>query len=182
VNGVEKKFTINYMHLKKLLIQHVLYHDIKDIKKIFRGIIMNTEIKLKFKKIYEDSQLPTQGYEDDVGLDLYVHHIEDCDNYIKIYTGIAVEPEKGIYILLLPRSSTCKKGLMLYNNCGVIDNGYRNEILGILYKTNDFKKLPKKGDRLLQLIPQHQSLIKFEEVDELSDTNRGVGGFGSTGE
>ena len=138
-------------------------------------------MKLKIKKIYEDSQIPTQAYKDDVGLDLYVHHIEDCGNYIKVYTGIGIEPEENVYHMLLPRSSTCKKGLILYNNCGIIDNGYRNEILGIFYKSKDFKELPVQGDRLLQLIPQQQLLIELEETETLTDSERGKDGFGSSG-
>ena len=134
----------------------------------------------KIKKVYKNSQLPTKKIDRDAGYDLYIHHIEEYENFIKVYTGIAINPEIGFWHMLTPRSSIYKKGLMLYNSIGVIDNLYTGEIIAILLKTNDFKELPKIGERLVQLIPMKQYLIEFEEVDELSETERGSGGFGST--
>ena len=157
-------------------------HNMKDFKKVFRGIAMSERftISTRIKKLYEDSQLPSKGSEEDAGYDLYVHRIEDNGKFIKVYTGVAIEPDVGFYYMLAPRSSTHKKGLLMSNNLGIIDNNYRGEIIGIFDKTNRFEKIPEIGDRLMQLIPQQQIWVEFEEVDELSETDRGSGGFGST--
>lgn len=139
-------------------------------------------MQVKIKKLFDDSQLPTKGHLTDTGYDLYVHRVEDSGNFIKIYTGVAIQPESGYWFMLAPRSSSHKKGLSLYNNIGIIDNSYTGEIVGVFYKTKDYKELPKKGDRLLQLIPQELIQAEFVEADQLSETERGDGGFGSTNE
>lgn len=138
-------------------------------------------IPVKIKKLFPDAKVPTSDNEGNAGYDIYVHRIEDCGNYLKVYSGIAIEPEVGIYMMLVPRSSAHKLGLTLYNNLGIIDNSYRGEIIALFLKTEDFKVLPEIGSRLAQLIPQKQSWLKIEEVIELSNTDRGSGGFGSTG-
>lgn len=139
------------------------------------------EIDVKFKKLNKDSIEPFRNTKGDAGWDLFVNRIEDCGNFIKVYSGIAIEPQFGYYFFLVPRSSIYKKGLTLYNNIGIIDNNFRGEIIGIFKKTNDFKELPKIGDRLMQIVPQEQIEVQFTVVDELSDTDRGSGGFGSSG-
>lgn len=159
------------------------HHSLDDIKKVFKAISINErkKVQVNIKKLYEDSQLPTQGHTTDSGYDLYTHSVEDCGNFIKVHTGISIKPESGYWFMLAPRSSSYKKGLTLYNNLGIIDNEYTGEIIGIFQKTNDYNCLPEKGDRLLQLIPQELVKAEFQEVNELSDTERNNGGFGSTG-
>ena len=102
---------------------------------------------------------------------------------IKISTGIAIEPEEGWYVEVAPRSSIHKTGLILSNSIGVIDAGYSGIISGVFYKTPKYDKIDgiKVGDRLLQMYPRELIGIDFIEVEELGETARGAGGFGSSG-
>lgn len=138
-------------------------------------------VQIKVKKLFPDAQLPTQKYNTDVGYDIYVYSVEDCGNYLKINTGISVQPEVGYNLELVPRSSAHKEGLVLYNSLGILEQTYTGPIIGILYKTKDYLKVPKKGDRLLQLIVRKQFSAEFVEVEDLALTARGSGGLGSTG-
>lgn len=157
-------------------------YDLKDMKEVFKSLEMgyNNPINVKIKKLFENSQLPIKKNKDDAGYDIFVHHVEDCGNFIKVFSGISVQPETGFYFELVPRSSTYKLGLIMYNSFGVIDNNYTGELICVFNKTLDFKELPKYGDRLAQLILKKQYHIEFNEVDDLSETDRGSGGFGST--
>lgn len=159
-------------------------HKLDDIKKVFRAIYMKEKnnIKVKIKKLYNDSQLPEQSDQYAAGYDLFVHRVEEDEYKIKIYTGISIQPELGFYFFLAPRSSAHKRGLILYNNLGIIDVNFTGELVGIFLKTKEYvKNTIQYGDRLLQLIPQEQIWVEPIEVDELSDTNRGTNGFGSSG-
>ena len=121
-------------------------------------------------------------YDTDAGLDLPVDRIEDCGNFLKVYTGIAIQPEPGYFFILCPRSSTFKSGLILYNNVGIIDEEYRGEIVAVFLKTSDWNGLcPQVGQRIAQLIPQKQVRVDFEEVAQLDPSSRNALGFGSTG-
>ena len=103
-------------------------------------------------------------------------------------TGIAVEIPEGYVVLLYPRSSNRKTESYLTNHVGVIDSGYRGEIM-VNFKTRDFKegeiqqlyKPYEVGDKIAQIIIMPYPKIKFIEVEELSDSDRGDGGHGSTG-
>jgi dUTP pyrophosphatase len=158
-------------------------YEMSDIEKVFRAIIMKNDymINTNVKRLYPDAKLPYQNSTNDAGHDLYVHKVEDLGDYVKVYSGIALEPEVGKYYQLAPRSSTYKKGLSLANNLGIIDSNYRGEIIGIFNKTNLFEKLPEIGDRIMQIIPAQQYWVTFKEVDNLEETTRGSGSFGSTG-
>ena len=96
-------------------------------------------------------------------------------------TGIAVEPPEGYYFELVGRSSISKSGYMLANNIGIIDDSYRGSILVALVKINPSAPDLELPCRLVQLIPRQLVLMEPKEVDELSDTIRGTGGFGSSG-
>lgn len=149
---------------------------------LITGMLLKREsVPVKVKKLFPDSKIPTSENAGNAGYDLYVHRVEDYGNYLKVYSGISIEPKVGVYMMLVPRSSAHKLGLTLYNNLGIIDNSYRGEIIAVFLKTENFKDLPEIGSRLTQLIPQKQIWLDIEEVDNLSDTQRGVGGFGSTG-
>lgn len=158
-------------------------HDLKDIENVFKAIMVKkgSGMIVKTKLLYEDSKMPYRDSDRNAGYDLYVHSIEDKGNYLKIGTGVAIQPDLGYYFELAPRSSTYKKGLTLYNNLGIIDNNYTGEIFAILYKTSDYSKSPKIGDRLVQILPRKQHQVVFEKVEELEDTDRNDGGFGSSG-
>jgi len=125
--------------------------------------------------------MPYKEFKENAGYDLYIHSVEDKGTYLKIGTGISLQPELGAYFELVPRSSTYKRGLILYNNLGVIDNNYTGEIFAIFKKTEDFKELPKIGERLVQILPRHYVQVEFDVVEDFEETKRGSGGFGSSG-
>ena len=126
-----------------------------------------------------------QGYshKGDAGLDLYV--LEDMKfetgetKFIKL--GISCEPENGVAYFLIPRSSISKTPLRMSNSIGLIDGGYRGEIMACCDNIKNGRYFIKEGERLFQLVAANCSKIEYELRDELSDSSRGAGGFGSTG-
>jgi len=145
-------------------------------------------MRVNIKKLHEDAVIPSYAKPGDAGMDLTAisvekvpigsHHLVD---WKLIYgTGLAFEIPEGHVGLLYPRSSIHKVGLVLTNHVGVADSGYRGEIKFV------FRKLPgaepyKVGDRIGQIMIVPYPKIEFNEVEELSETARGTGGFGSTG-
>jgi len=119
----------------------------------------------------------------DSGLDLYV--LEDQlfkpGETNKIKLGISCEAKNGKSYFLFPRSSISKTPLRMANSIGLIDGGYRGEIMAVCDNIKDFEFKINKGDRLFQLVSADLSAIKFKIVNNLSETDRGTGGFGSTG-
>ena len=119
----------------------------------------------------------------DAGLDLFV--MEDltieAGQTVPIKLQISCETSSGQPYYLIPRSSISKTPLRMSNSIGLIDGGYRGEIIAMVdnIKTDDYTA--HAGDRLFQLVAMDGSPITFELVDELSETTRGTGGFGSTG-
>lgn len=137
----------------------------------------------KVKLVNEYAQLPTRGSNDAAGLDLYSQfHIKvPADSQKKIPLGVAVEIPKGHMGLLVPRSSMSKTPLRCANSVGIIDADYRGE-LSIAYENvscNDYTIF--RGDRIAQLIILPITITNVLKVDELSETERGAGGYGSTG-
>ena len=122
-------------------------------------------------------------HDGDAGLDLYA--LEDINfksgatNVIKF--GISCQPENGKAYYLIPRSSISKTPLRMSNSIGLIDGGYRGEIMAMCDNIKDYDYLVNKGDRLFQIVACDSSIIEFSIVSSLSDSTRGVGGFGSTG-
>jgi len=157
-------------------------HSIEDFKSVFRAIMFreDSDLKMKVKKLTASSLGLYKADPFASGYDVFADRIEDHGHFIKVFTGIAVEPPKGYWFLLTARSSIFKKGLTLYNNLGIIDQNYTGEIICVFLKTEMYKKI-EIGERIAQLVPQN--FIKFEPifVDELSETERGAGGFGSSG-
>ena len=129
------------------------------------------------KLLNEYAQLPTRGSKDAAGLDLYCpFQIKvPADSQKKIPLGIAVEIPKGHMGLLVPRSSMSKTPLRCANSVGIIDADYRGEI-SIVYEN-----VSCSGDRIAQLIIVPVAMVDVEEVNSLSETERGTGGYGSTG-
>ena len=104
------------------------------------------------------------------------------DNSKKLLkTGISVKIPEGHFGLIVPRSSMAKKGIMLANTCGIIDSGYTGELM--LYVQNMTAKVNyiEEGDRVAQMIVVPFTLVVLTNVDKLPETDRGTGGFGSTG-
>lgn len=122
----------------------------------------------------------------DVGIDVALTRLVEVkffgNDRIKLYgTGIKVKPPDGCYFELLPRSSMFKKGLLLANSVGIIDPGYRGEIMAPIWRINDEVSWPELPCRCLQLILKPLVLANCIEVDKLDETERNEGGFGSTG-
>jgi len=119
----------------------------------------------------------------DAGLDLYVLQDDTfkAGETKKIKLGISCENQDGKGYFLFPRSSISKTPLRMANSIGLIDAGYRGEIMAVCDNIKDYDFSIKKGDRLFQLVSSDLSDIEFTIVDELSDSTRGAGGFGSTG-
>jgi dUTP pyrophosphatase len=140
-------------------------------------------MKIKFKKLRVDAITPSYAKEGDAGLDLTAtEQISNTTFQASYGTGIAVEIPKGYVGLIFPRSSIRKYELELSNSVGVIDSGYRGEIQFTFNKTNGLDSLRYKvGDKIGQLIILPYPSVELELVSELSDSERGTGGFGSTG-
>ena len=137
-------------------------------------------MKVKIKKIHEKAIIPEYAKDSDAGLDLVaVRKWEDRHGNVCYGTGLAMEIPTGHVSLLFPRSSISKTNLRLANAVGVVDPGYRGEV--ILKFDNTGKEQYRVGERIGQMIILPFPKIEFEEVEELSETSRGTGGFGSTG-
>lgn len=142
---------------------------------------------VKFKKLHPDATLPTRAKSGDAGMD--VTCIDDGtwdETYSqKTYkTGLAMEIPEGYVGLLFPRSSICKTAFTLSNAVGVIDSGYRGEISAVFNRIRSEIRSNNwyaKGDRVVQLIVLPIPAIETEWADDLSTSERGEGGFGSTG-
>ncbi len=141
-------------------------------------------MKVKFKKINPTAVLPSYSKVGDAGLDLTAITKQLTNNpqygYLEYGTGLAVEIPEGYVGLLFPRSSISSTGLILSNSVGVIDSGYRGEI------KLRFKHIPgtadyNVGDRVGQLIIVPYPTIEPEDVTELTESERGEDGFGSSG-
>ena len=147
-------------------------------------------LKIKIKKLVNDAVIPTYSKDGDAGLDLVATSALVYNDYIEYGTGLAIEIPKGYVGLIFPRSSIYKTSTILSNSVGVIDSGYRGEIKfkfyaktardcnGTLYSIDDCYEV---GNRIGQLIIMPYPQIEFEEAEELSETERNDGGFGSSG-
>jgi len=141
-------------------------------------------MKVKIKKLVPEAVIPAYSNPGDAGLDLVATYVKVEDHnkygYFEYGTGIAVEIPEGYVGLVFPRSSICKTGMILSNSVGVIDSSYRGEIK-FRFKYVSGTASYNVGDRVGQLIIIPYPTVEFEEVSELSDTQRGADGFGSTG-
>ena len=163
-------------------------------------------MKVKLKKLNENVKLPVYAKTGDAGLDIKATRIESENNYSITYgTDLCIEVPFGYVGLIFPRSSIRNYDLSLSNCVGVVDSGYRGEIMATFKKTKldgmyyvldsdyegeimtTFKKTKLDGmyydvdDKIMQIIILPYPSIEFEFVDELSETERGEGGFGHTG-
>ena len=154
-------------------------------------------MKVKFKKLHPDAVLPSRAKPGDAGMDMTAVEKGKHDPYTDqvVYNlGLAMELPPGHVGLLFPRSSVVKTSLTLANCVGVIDEGYRGEMKAVFnVRDNNGIKRPfntitgeevgayKKGDRVCQLVVLPIPKVETEWVDDLSPSERGEGGFGSTG-
>jgi dUTP pyrophosphatase len=142
-------------------------------------------MKVRIKKLNENAVIPSYAKDGDAGMDLVATSIiSTTSTQITYGIGLALEIPKGFVGLIFPRSSVRKTRLMLSNCVGVIDSGYRGELQATFNKINNDSVSEndyKVGDRIAQIMIIPHPDVQFEEADELSDTERGEGGFGSTG-
>lgn len=149
-------------------------------------------MKVKIKRLHENSKTPTYAKNGDAGMDLTAVRKEyDLDGNTVYYTGLAFEIPFGYVGLLFPRSSNSKTDLRLTNSVGVLDSGYRGEV-SFKFRNDNFSSSKPRlkehfikefnvGDRIGQILIIPYPQIEFEEVDTLSDSERGASGYGSTG-
>lgn len=144
---------------------------------------------IKIKKLYDYAKIPTRGSEHAAGYDLYACINEEDSTItipphstVKIGTGIVVEIPHGYFGAIFARSGLAtKKGLRPANCVGVCDEDYRGEYIVPLHNDTNEQVVISPQERIAQLVIMPYLPVNFEVVDELSDTQRGSGGFGSTG-
>ena len=160
---------------------------------------MNCKVKL-----FEGGVIPSKKSESDACYDMYARSVEVVNsNLVKVYLGVALAPEVGYRVAIYPRSSISKTGWMLANSVGVGDNNYRGEYMAYFVKVSgkscglspcsveadawedhfspDAEDLFSVGDRVAQMELVRYNSVEFQEVEDLGSTDRGAGGFGSTG-
>jgi dUTP diphosphatase len=139
-------------------------------------------MKVKIKRLDKSAVIPKYAKDGDAGLDLTATAYKVNEKGQYVYTSdLALEIPDGYVGLLFPRSSICKKDLEMTNSVGVIDSNYRGPIKSVFNPTCEDPEIYELGERFAQLIIIPYPKIEFEEVEELSETNRGTGGYGSTG-
>ncbi len=197
LNRQEAQVTIEAA--KKVLKDMILLDDMTDAQKEISNVILipfydifdealrrfhlyNIELPMKLE---EGAQVPTYAHDTDACADLYA--LEDTrilpETYgNKIRTGVSIQLPEGWVAMIFPRSSTgSKTTLRLSNSVGIIDSGYRGE-LGVLYDNTSVGTVEiKKGDRIAQLLVMPSYRFQAKVVESLEDSDRGEGGFGSTG-
>ena len=154
---------------------------------IAKGAEESKALVVKFKKLNDEAVIPSYAKEGDAGLDLTAvsfEYDEKLDAYV-YHTGLAMEIPKGYVGLVYPRSSNRKTDAYLTNHVGVIDSGYRGEVL-VTFKNRDNSRNAinppyVSGERIAQMIVMPYPMINPIEAEELSETERGTDGHGSTG-
>lgn len=142
--------------------------------------------KIKIKKLTDTAKTPTRGSEYAAGYDLYADVKDDVQikphETIKIGTGLAMEVPDGYFGAIFARSGLAsKEGLRPANCVGVCDSDYRGEYIVAIHNDSEETRTITAGERIAQLVVMPYLPVTFDEVVELTDTNRGEGGFGSTG-
>jgi len=144
------------------------------------------KLKIKVKKLHKDAVIPQYAKIGDAGLDLTATNITVNNKYVAYKTGLAFEIPEGYVGLLFPRSSNCNKSLILSNSVGVLDSGYRGEV-EFRYKYTSVAETAEEfdvydiGDKVGQLVIIPYPQVELIESDDISQTERGEKGFGSTG-
>ena len=140
---------------------------------------------LRVRRLDTRAVLPTRAYPGDAGLDLYAleEHVLEPGERVSVGTGISVEIPEDQAGLVLPRSGlAARHGIALVNAPGLIDSGYRGEVRVLLLNTDRSERFTvSAGDRIAQLVLVRVETPAVEEVDELALSERGAGGFGSSG-
>ena len=144
-------------------------------------------MQIKIKKVNPNAKTPTHGSEQAAGYDLYacldVEKITiPAHQTVKVPTGLSMAIPNGYFGAIFARSGlAAKEGLRPANCVGVVDSDYRGEFIVMLHNDTDEPKTVSNHDRVAQLVIMPYMSVDFEETDSLDDTQRGAGGFGSTG-
>ncbi len=144
-------------------------------------------MNIKIKKLKENAVIPTRGSEKAAGYDLYACFEGEsltipAHSTVKVGTGLAIAVPDGYFGAIFARSGLAtKQGLRPANCVGVADSDYRGEYIVALHNDTDEEKVIAKAERIAQLVVMPFLSVEFDEVDELDETERGAGGFGSTG-
>lgn len=141
---------------------------------------------IQIKKLNDNAMIPTRGSQQAAGYDLYACTENDIviapHSSIKIGTGVSLAIPEGYFGAVYARSGlSAKKGLRPANCVGVIDSDYRGELIVALHNDTEVEKTIDKNERIAQFVVMPYLSVEFQETDELDDTERGSGGFGSTG-
>lgn len=138
---------------------------------------------MKIQKLRDDVIMPTKGSAHSAAFDIYMPEPGVATGWPRKWPlGFATAIPNGYVALMLPRSSTgSKSGLELNNTCGVIDSDYRGEWAAVIRTKDGLEYSWKRDDRLLQFLIVPVAILTLEEVDSLDETERGTGGFGSSG-
>lgn len=141
-------------------------------------------LEIKIKKLCEDAIIPSYSHKGDAGVDIYSikDYLLKPFERILVSTGISIAIPSGYEAQIRPKSGlSLKKGISIVNTPGTVDSGYRGEIgvIAINLGNEDFKI--GKGEKIAQMVFNKVEEAEFREVNELDDTSRGEGGFGSTG-
>jgi dUTP pyrophosphatase len=146
------------------------------------------QLKVKFKKLNADTKLPVKGSLEAACYDVYAHSITDSNGKVKVGLGFKTEIPKGYKGILVPRSNLTKHYWVLNNSFGVIDSDYRGEWMAVFTSVPGvpfpagYQGFPYNiGDRVAQICFEKVIDVEFEEVEHLDSSERGEGGFGSTG-
>lgn len=141
---------------------------------------------IKFAKLYPDAEMPTKGSEKAAGYDLYAYTTHDIiimpHTTVKVGTGISIQPPEGYFGAIFPRSGLATNyGLRPANCVGVCDEDYTGEYVVAVHNDTEKSQIVAHGERIAQLVFLPYLSVEFAEVKELDKTERGAGGFGSTG-
>lgn len=138
-------------------------------------------MKLNIKKLRSGAKVPTRAHHDDAGADMYAYgdHVVESGTRVTIPTGVALEIEEGYVGLIWDKSGIGSKGLKTLG--GVLDAGYRGEVFITLHNLSDSAYTFLHGHKVAQLLIQKVEFPEIVEVDELTESHRGAGAFGSTG-
>lgn len=158
----------------------------KAFSEVLKFLELIDKMKVRIKKLNDNAVMPTKAHATDAGFDLYCtsKEIDWTKRQIVCHTGLAFEIPEGYVGLIFPRSSVSNKPLMMANSVGVVDSCYRGEVT-TKFNITDTRQSAfahyQEGDRIAQMIIIPYPEIEFEETDRLSESDRGTGGYGSTG-
>lgn len=167
---------------KKDFIEFILSNTIEKVIELKQ--VPRQRILVKISKVTEDAKLPEYAHPTDAGADVFANESVTLmgGETVIVKTGIKVAIPIGYEIQIRPRSGlSYKTGLRVANAPGTIDSDYRGEVGVIMYNTSDENITIFKGDKIAQMVLSEVPMIKWSEVESLDETERGEGGFGSTG-